>query len=118
MMGTKGSNGATCDGSPKVSNVSHLVSPSTTINVPREQNSIDVVATFGVPLTTVGDLHKLINDIEAGKHDELLSEMTNDDRMKTMDALGPKRNSLLELDPTLSPTSACTSLELDLNLAW
>ncbi|GKB14256.1 hypothetical protein Tco_0848179, partial [Tanacetum coccineum] len=46
MTGTKGSNGATCDGSPK-----------------------------------------LINDIEAGKHDELLSEMTNDEPMKTMDAL-------------------------------
>ncbi|GKE84953.1 hypothetical protein Tco_1558695 [Tanacetum coccineum] len=28
--------------------------------------SIDVAATFGVPFTTVGDLHKLINDIEAG----------------------------------------------------
>ncbi|GJR42461.1 zinc knuckle CX2CX4HX4C containing protein [Tanacetum coccineum] len=42
----------------------------------------------GVPLTTVGDLHKLINDTEAGKHDELLFEMTNDDRMETMDAIG------------------------------
>nr|GEY88322.1 zinc knuckle CX2CX4HX4C [Tanacetum cinerariifolium] len=30
---------------------------------------------------------KLINDIEAGKHDELLSGMTNDDRMETIDAL-------------------------------
>nr|GFB49307.1 hypothetical protein [Tanacetum cinerariifolium] len=49
--------------------------------------SIDVVATFGVPLTTVGDLHKLINDIEAGKHKELLSGMANDDRMETLDAL-------------------------------
>nr|GEY12920.1 hypothetical protein [Tanacetum cinerariifolium] len=64
---------------PKVSNFSPLVSPSTTINVPRELNSIDVAATFRVPLTTVGELHELINDIEAGKHDELLSEMTNDD---------------------------------------
>ncbi|GKC55020.1 hypothetical protein Tco_1077765, partial [Tanacetum coccineum] len=26
--------------------------------------------TFGVPLTTVGDLQKLINDIDADKHDE------------------------------------------------
>nr|GEW48735.1 zinc knuckle CX2CX4HX4C [Tanacetum cinerariifolium] len=48
---------------------------------------IDVAATFGVPLITVGDLHMLINDIEAGKHDELLSKMTNDDRMETLDAL-------------------------------
>ncbi|GKC33957.1 zinc knuckle CX2CX4HX4C containing protein [Tanacetum coccineum] len=71
-----------CDVSPKVSNSSPLVSYSTTINVPRELNIIDVAATFGVSLTTVGDLHKLIKDIEAGKHDELL-----DDRMKTMDAL-------------------------------
>ncbi|GKD35413.1 hypothetical protein Tco_1250922 [Tanacetum coccineum] len=75
--------GVTYDGSSKVSNSSPLVSPSTTINVPRELYSIDVAATFGVPLTTVGDLHKLITDIEASKHDELLSEMTNDDRMET-----------------------------------
>ncbi|GJW00788.1 hypothetical protein Tco_1556039 [Tanacetum coccineum] len=86
--------GVTCDGSPKVSNSSPLVSPSTTINVPRELYSIDVAATFGVPLTTVGDLHKLITDIEAGKHDELLSEMTNDDRMETLDALGTICNSI------------------------
>ncbi|GJX81470.1 retrovirus-related pol polyprotein from transposon TNT 1-94 [Tanacetum coccineum] len=44
--------------------------------------------TLDVPLTTVGDLHKLINDIEAGKHDELLSDMTNDDHMETIDAIG------------------------------
>ncbi|GJW99566.1 RNA-directed DNA polymerase [Tanacetum coccineum] len=56
--------------------------------------SIDVAATFGVPLTTVGDLHKLINDIEAGKHEELLSGMTNDDRMETLDALGSICNSI------------------------
>ncbi|GKA23295.1 zinc knuckle CX2CX4HX4C containing protein [Tanacetum coccineum] len=88
--------GVTRDGNPKVSNSPPLVSPSTTINVPRELNSIDVAvaATFGVPLTTVGDLHKLINDIEAGKHDELLSEMTNDDRMETLDALGTLCNSI------------------------
>ncbi|GKD77948.1 hypothetical protein Tco_1340569, partial [Tanacetum coccineum] len=68
--------------SPMMSNSSPLVSPSTTISVPRELNSIDIAATFGVPLTTVGDLHKFINDIDAGKHDELLSGLTNDDRMK------------------------------------
>nr|GEW72782.1 hypothetical protein [Tanacetum cinerariifolium] len=39
-------------------------------------------------------MHKLINDIEAGKHDELLSEMTNDDHMETMDALGTICNSI------------------------
>ncbi|GJW41952.1 zinc knuckle CX2CX4HX4C containing protein [Tanacetum coccineum] len=50
--------------------------------------------TCDVPLTTVGDLHKLINDIEAGKHDELLSEMTNDDRMETLDALSTICNSI------------------------
>ncbi|GKD57653.1 hypothetical protein Tco_1291040 [Tanacetum coccineum] len=86
--------GVTCDGSPKVSNSFPLVSLSTTINVPRELYSIDVATTFGVPLTTVGDLHKLINDIEAGKHNELLSEMTNDDRMETMDAIGTICNSI------------------------
>ncbi|GKA37384.1 zinc knuckle CX2CX4HX4C containing protein [Tanacetum coccineum] len=52
--------------SPKVSTSSPLVSPSSIINVPRELYSIDVAATFGVPLTTVGDLQKLINDIDAG----------------------------------------------------
>nr|GEY88279.1 hypothetical protein [Tanacetum cinerariifolium] len=77
-----------------VSNSSPLVSSSTTINVPRELNSINVAATFGVLLLTVGDLHKLINDIEAGKHDELLSGMTNDDRMDTSDALGFICNSI------------------------
>ncbi|GJZ96340.1 hypothetical protein Tco_0668674, partial [Tanacetum coccineum] len=49
-------------------------------------------ATF--PLTIVSDLHMLINDIEAGKHDELLSEMTNDDRMEIVDALGTICNSI------------------------
>nr|GEV18797.1 zinc knuckle CX2CX4HX4C [Tanacetum cinerariifolium] len=53
-----------------------------------------VAATFGVSLSTVGDLHKLINDIKAGKHDELLSGMTNDDRMETLDALGSICNSI------------------------
>ncbi|GJU30900.1 RNA-directed DNA polymerase, eukaryota [Tanacetum coccineum] len=80
--------GDTGDGIPKVSNSSLLVSSSTTINMPQGLYSIDVASTFEVPLTTVSDLHKLINDIEAGKHDELLSGMTNDDRMETMDALG------------------------------
>ncbi|GKC97830.1 zinc knuckle CX2CX4HX4C containing protein [Tanacetum coccineum] len=56
--------------------------------------NIDVAATFGVPLTTVGDLQKLINDIDAGKHDELLSELTNEDRMKTLEALGSICNSI------------------------
>ncbi|GJR00184.1 zinc knuckle CX2CX4HX4C containing protein [Tanacetum coccineum] len=37
---------------------------------------------------------KLITDIEAGKHDELLSEMTNDDHMETLDALGTICNSI------------------------
>ncbi|GJU78463.1 zinc knuckle CX2CX4HX4C containing protein [Tanacetum coccineum] len=41
-----------------------------------------------VPLTTVGDLQKLINDIDAGKHDELLSKLTNKDRMETLEVLG------------------------------
>ncbi|GJU27376.1 hypothetical protein Tco_1165997 [Tanacetum coccineum] len=55
---------------------------------------IDVAATFGVLLITVGDLHMLVNDIEAVKHDELLSEMTNDDRMENLDALGTICNSI------------------------
>ncbi|GJY99640.1 zinc knuckle CX2CX4HX4C containing protein, partial [Tanacetum coccineum] len=94
--------GVTYDGSPKVSNSSPLVSPSTTINVPRELYNIDVAATFRVPLTTIGDLHKLISDIEAGKHDELLSEITNDDRMETMDALDDSNN--LNVDESTIPS--------------
>nr|GEW28026.1 zinc knuckle CX2CX4HX4C [Tanacetum cinerariifolium] len=80
--------GVSCDGSPKVSNSSPLISRNATINMPRSLYNVDVAATFGVPLTTVGDLDVLIKDIEAGKHDELLSRMTNDKRMIVMDALG------------------------------
>nr|GEZ52445.1 zinc knuckle CX2CX4HX4C [Tanacetum cinerariifolium] len=72
--------GTQLSSSLKASTSSPLVSPSTTINVHRDLNSIDVAATFRVPLTTVGDLYKLINDIKAGKHEELLSRMTNDDQ--------------------------------------
>nr|GFB37019.1 zinc knuckle CX2CX4HX4C [Tanacetum cinerariifolium] len=57
--------GTQLSSSPKASTSSPLVSPSTTINVPRELNTVDVDATFRVSLTTIGDLHKLINDIEA-----------------------------------------------------
>ncbi|GJX41526.1 putative reverse transcriptase domain-containing protein [Tanacetum coccineum] len=70
-----------------MSNFSPLVSPSITISVPHKLNSIDVAATFRVPLTIVGDLHKFINDIKAGKYDELLSGLTNADRMETLDAI-------------------------------
>ncbi|GKF10015.1 zinc knuckle CX2CX4HX4C containing protein, partial [Tanacetum coccineum] len=41
-----------------------------------------------------GDLQKLINDIDVGKHDELLSELTNEDRMETLEALGSICNSI------------------------
>ncbi|GJW35321.1 zinc knuckle CX2CX4HX4C containing protein [Tanacetum coccineum] len=74
---------------PNSDGSSPLVSRATIINMPpRGPNDIDVAATFGVPLITVGDMSNLINDIETGKHDELLFGMTNDDRMETMDALG------------------------------
>ncbi|GJT86801.1 zinc knuckle CX2CX4HX4C containing protein [Tanacetum coccineum] len=93
------------DGSLKVSNSSHLVSLTATINMPRGLYYVDVAATFGVPLTTVGDLHLLIKSIEVGKHDELLFRMTNDECMAIMDALGagasakdqPKVNSNFRL---------------------
>nr|GEZ24488.1 zinc knuckle CX2CX4HX4C [Tanacetum cinerariifolium] len=64
--------------------------------------SIDVAATFEVPLTIVGDLHKLIDDIKAGKHDELLSEMTIDDRMETIDAIDDSIN--LNVDESTIPS--------------
>ncbi|GJX59125.1 hypothetical protein Tco_0290515 [Tanacetum coccineum] len=55
---------------------------------------VNVAATFRVSLTIVGDLHMLIKCIEDGIHDELLSGMTNDDRLKTLDALGAICNSI------------------------
>ncbi|GJV26130.1 hypothetical protein Tco_1378825 [Tanacetum coccineum] len=72
-----GAFGASCDGSPKASNSSPLVSHTATINMPRGLCNVDVVATFGVPLTTVGDLDVLTKDIEASKHKEV--ENTNAD---------------------------------------
>ncbi|GKC33124.1 hypothetical protein Tco_1040418, partial [Tanacetum coccineum] len=64
--------------SPKVGTSSPLVSLSTTISVPRELNSIDVAATFGVPLTTIGDLHKLINDIDVDALDSIRNSIKVD----------------------------------------
>ncbi|GJT82690.1 zinc knuckle CX2CX4HX4C containing protein [Tanacetum coccineum] len=61
--------------------------------MPRGLYNIDVVATFGVPLTTIGDIHMLIKCIKDGKHDELLFGMTNHDRIETLDALGAICNS-------------------------
>ncbi|GJY34629.1 hypothetical protein Tco_0419098 [Tanacetum coccineum] len=72
----------------------------------RSSPNIDVVATFGVPLTIVGDLQKLINDIDAGKHDELLSELTNEDRMKTLEALGSICN-LIKVDRNNADVIPC-----------
>ncbi|GKB28451.1 hypothetical protein Tco_0867852 [Tanacetum coccineum] len=48
---------------------------------------MDVATTFGVPLTSIGDLDMLIKDIDAGKHEKLLSGMINDKRQAVMDAL-------------------------------
>nr|GFA38008.1 ATPase, F1/V1/A1 complex, alpha/beta subunit, zinc knuckle CX2CX4HX4C [Tanacetum cinerariifolium] len=104
--------GVTCDGSPKVSYSSPLVYLSTNINIPRRLDNIDVAATFKVSLTTVGDLHKLLNDTEAGKHDELLSEMTNDDRKETMDALGTLCNSIQD-DNTNADVIPCKVSHMD-----
>ncbi|GJV07232.1 zinc knuckle CX2CX4HX4C containing protein [Tanacetum coccineum] len=58
--------GSSLESSPTVSNFFSLVFPSTIIYVSRELYSINVAATFRVPLTTVGDLQKLINDIDDG----------------------------------------------------
>ncbi|GJX30922.1 hypothetical protein Tco_0240777 [Tanacetum coccineum] len=63
------------------------------LNGPR-MYSIVVAALFGVHLILWGDLQKLINDIDDGKHDELLSELTNEDRMETLEALGSICNSI------------------------
>ncbi|GJY54706.1 zinc knuckle CX2CX4HX4C containing protein [Tanacetum coccineum] len=77
-------------------------SDATRVNLVESGVTIDVAATFGVPLTNVGDLHKLISDIEAGKHGELLSGMTNDDRIETLDALEDLIN--LNVDESTIPS--------------
>ncbi|GJZ66006.1 zinc knuckle CX2CX4HX4C containing protein [Tanacetum coccineum] len=100
------------DGNPKVSNSSPLVSLTATINMPRGLCNVDVAATFGVPLTTVGDLHLLIKSIEAGKHDELLSRMTNDERMAIMDALDTICNSI-QADNTNADVIPCKVSHVD-----
>ncbi|GJX50914.1 hypothetical protein Tco_0277759 [Tanacetum coccineum] len=103
---------ATCDGSLKVSNSSPLVSPNATINMPRGLYNVDVAATFGIPLTIVGDLHLLIKSIEAGKHDDLLSGMTNDKRIEIMDALGTICNSI-QADNTNADVIHCKVSHVD-----
>nr|GEV66318.1 hypothetical protein [Tanacetum cinerariifolium] len=85
--------GVSCDGSPKASNSSPLVSRNATSNMPRGLYNVDVAATFGIPLTTVGDLDVLIKDI-AGEHNELLFGMINDKHMAIMDALGAIYDSI------------------------
>ncbi|GJV80330.1 copia protein [Tanacetum coccineum] len=56
--------GAKCDVSPKLCNSSHLVSPTTTINMPRGLYNIDVAPTFRVPLTTIDALGVICNSIK------------------------------------------------------
>ncbi|GKD57721.1 hypothetical protein Tco_1291108 [Tanacetum coccineum] len=73
--------------------------------MPRGQYNVDVAATFGVLLTTIGDLDVLIKDIEAGKHEKLLSGITNDKHMAVMDTLSAMCD-LIEAENT-HLTSAC-----------
>ncbi|GJS63678.1 zinc knuckle CX2CX4HX4C containing protein [Tanacetum coccineum] len=87
--------------SPRVRNYSPLVSPIATINMPRGLFNVDVAATFGVLLTIVGDLDVLTKDIQAGKHEELLSGMTNEKRTAVMDALVAMCDSI-EVEPVIS----------------
>ncbi|GJS03790.1 zinc knuckle CX2CX4HX4C containing protein [Tanacetum coccineum] len=63
-----------------------MVSP--TAPFPLHQSNVDVATTFGVSLSTVGDLKVLIMDIDASKYGELLSGMTTDKRKIVFDALG------------------------------
>nr|GFA43272.1 hypothetical protein [Tanacetum cinerariifolium] len=79
------------DSSPTVSNSSPMVSPSVPINMHRGLYNVDLAATFGVPLVNVGDMHRLIKVLEDG---EILSRITNDDRMKIMDTLCAICNSI------------------------
>ncbi|GKB71237.1 hypothetical protein Tco_0932649 [Tanacetum coccineum] len=72
--------------SANIGGTSPLVSP--TAHLPPHQSNVDVAAIFRVLLTTVGELEVLIKDIDAGKHEELLSRMTNDKRKVVIDVLG------------------------------
>nr|GEU50779.1 hypothetical protein [Tanacetum cinerariifolium] len=79
-----GASVASYDGSLKVSNYSPLVSYTAPINMQQGLDNVHVVVTFGVPLTTVGDLDVLTKDI---KLVSISSGMTNDNHKAVMDAL-------------------------------
>ncbi|GJR45850.1 hypothetical protein Tco_1313953 [Tanacetum coccineum] len=96
---------------------SPLVSP--TAPLPLHQSNVDVAATFGVSLSTVGDLKVLIRDIDPGKYEELLSGMTNDKRKVVIDALGAMCDLIkaesasrpgLEFDGTRNETSVSVTI--------
>ncbi|GJW95461.1 hypothetical protein Tco_0175133 [Tanacetum coccineum] len=107
-----GASSASCDRSLKASNSSPLVSPTTTINMPRGLYNVDVVATFIVSLTNFGDLDVLIKDIKASKHDELLSGMTNDMCEAVMDALVAMCDSI-QANNTNADAISCKILHVD-----
>ncbi|GJY59676.1 hypothetical protein Tco_0459568 [Tanacetum coccineum] len=86
--------------SPRARNYSPLVSPIATINMLRGLFNVDVATTFRVPLTIVGDLDVLTKDIQAGKHEKLLSRMTNEKRTTVMDALVAMCDSI-EFEPMI-----------------
>ncbi|GJS46251.1 hypothetical protein Tco_0596372 [Tanacetum coccineum] len=104
--------GASCGGSLKASNSSPLVSPTAIINMSRGQFNVDVATTFRVSLTNVGDLDMLIKDIEAGKHEELLSGMTNNMREAVMDALVAMCDSI-QADNSNADVISCKVLHVD-----
>ncbi|GJU92879.1 zinc knuckle CX2CX4HX4C containing protein [Tanacetum coccineum] len=88
------------------------VSEDNKVGSDQTNDSFYVAATFGVPLTTIGDLYMFIKCIEDGKHDELLSGMTNDDRMETLDALGAICNSI-KADNTKVDVIPCKAVDID-----
>ncbi|GJT17430.1 zinc knuckle CX2CX4HX4C containing protein [Tanacetum coccineum] len=92
---------------------------SRTAPLPLHQSNVDVDATFGVSLSTVGDLKVLITDIDPGKYEELLSGMTNDKRKVVFDALGAMCDLIkaesasrpgLEFDGTRNETSVSVTI--------
>ncbi|GJY60200.1 hypothetical protein Tco_0460857 [Tanacetum coccineum] len=103
--------GASCGGSQKASNSSPLVSYTAIISMLRGQYNVDVAATFGVPLTTVGDLDVLTKDIEAGKHKELLLGMTNDKGKVVMDALVAMCDSIEAENTHLTSIAGVSTLD-------
>ncbi|GKG28345.1 hypothetical protein Tco_0406672, partial [Tanacetum coccineum] len=75
---------------PKASNSSPLGSPTATINMSRGMYNVDVAATFGVLLSTVGDLDVLKRILKLAENtnvDAIPCKVSHVDDLTIVDAL-------------------------------